>query len=127
VLLAVFAGVPQAVDLLAICSLIVLCSVVVHGFSPVLLYGGRKMAPSSTVQEAQEKSDLHPEYITVDQIRELEKAGETLVVIDARTERTYEESGDTAGSAVRIDPERVVQDARAQRLAREAVLVAFCA
>ena len=51
VLLAVFGGVDGALPLVAISSLVVLCSVVIHGFSPLLLRGDTEK-PAEMAAEA---------------------------------------------------------------------------
>jgi sodium/hydrogen antiporter len=48
VLIAVFSGVPQADQLISVCSLVVLCSILVHGFSPMFLVPNPVEAPVST-------------------------------------------------------------------------------
>jgi sodium/hydrogen antiporter len=48
VLIAVFAGVPQAEQLISICSLVVLCSILVHGFSPMFLVPNPVETPITT-------------------------------------------------------------------------------
>jgi hypothetical protein len=150
VLLPVFAGMPGAEQLLTVCCLVVLVSVVVHGLSPmVLLRESPESAPvpafferadtvpgsaksgfvSGNSQEATVKrlGLTDPEYINVAELRALQEAGRPLVVVDARTDRTFNESDLLAEGALRLNPERPVLEAEKHQLPRDAVLAVFCA
>jgi sodium/hydrogen antiporter len=130
VLLAVFAGVGGATKLVAICSLVVLFSIVVHGFSPVLL---KRTSSSVTRVESPipEKHSTLPledgEYITIEEHRALREAGAPLTVVDARTDRTFDVDDAMPVESVRIDPEHPASTARALGLPRENVLAILCA
>jgi NhaP-type Na+/H+ or K+/H+ antiporter len=119
VLLPVFAAVPGSGKLVPLCALVVLCSIVVHGFSPLLL--GRSRQPG--VEDASIRADG---IITLDGYRELVANGETVTLLDVRTERTLDLSPNTAAGAIRIDPARAVVDAEAKRIPHGNQLVAFC-
>ncbi|HEX9942953.1 MAG TPA: cation:proton antiporter [Thermoanaerobaculia bacterium] len=151
VLLPVFAGVPGSADLFALCSLVVLLSVLLHGGSLMLL--GRRVAaspgePSEPAEPAAgtapppwksalpvvdhgepgaAEPQLLPERIGIDDLKALWDTGEPVVVLDIRTLRSLEASNATAEESVRLDPERPVQEAERLRLPKEAWLVAFCA
>ena len=148
VLLPVFAGMPGAEQLLTVCCLVVLVSVVVHGLSPMVLLrespesAGRVFEAADAVPgspksafisaSSQEASGnpmglTDPEYIDIAQLRELQQAGAPLVVVDARTDRNFNESEFLADGAVRLSPERAVLEAEKRRLPRDAVLALFCA
>jgi hypothetical protein len=62
-------------------------------------------------------------------MRQLQEAGEQVIVVDARTERTYDDSDFAAVGAARIVPSGgdIVEQAAQQRLPRDAWLVIFCA
>jgi sodium/hydrogen antiporter len=153
VLLPVFAGVPGSARLFAICSLVVLLSVLLHGGSLMLL-GRRAVETSGTPSQAAaepappvsspvepRKSALRvlapeeaevagreiPERIGIEDLRALMNAGEPVVILDARTERALEASDKTAEGAIRLDPDRPVQAAERLGLPKEAWLVVFCA
>jgi NhaP-type Na+/H+ or K+/H+ antiporter len=132
VLLAVFAGVDGALPLVAICSLVVLCSVIIHGFSPLLLPGDPEK-PADTAGEScplrqQESPALQDsEYTSIDEYLKLVKDGQSVTLVDARTERTLAQDRDTASGSVRVDPERAVQDAQRLGLPKDQVLLVFCA
>jgi NhaP-type Na+/H+ or K+/H+ antiporter len=138
VLLPVFAGMPGAAGLFALCSLVVLLSVLVHGGSLMLFW--KKGAPAAAppqeasspsppapVEAAPAEAERLPERIDVPELQRLQAAGEPVVVLDARTLRSLEDSGRRAVGVLRLDPERAVQEAERLRLPREAWLVAFCA
>jgi len=151
VLLPVFAGLPGTARLFSICSLVVLFSVVIHGGSLMLLgkragsspepSSGPPPAPPEPAPPPPRKASLPvlapagpeppahaPVQIGVEELKALQAAGEPVVILDVRKQRSFEESATTAQGAVRIDPEgRPAQDAERLRLPREAWLVAFCA
>jgi sodium/hydrogen antiporter len=184
VLLPVFAGLPGSEHLFAICCLVVLLSVVVHGGSPMLLgRGSRRRAPHEATQPSDaaieppvpaspKASDLPPggrpaasthldvtspqgpevsssiamrriepsttdhtgessapaaQGLTMEQLRHLWDAGAPVVILDARTDRTYDPSPTQARGAVRLPPDHVGERAAELNLPRDAWLVAYCA
>lgn len=120
VLLPVFARTPGSARLFELCSLVVLLSVVLHGGS--LMFAGR-----SAKREEQEEEESLPETIEIPEMLRLQSAEEPVIVLDVRTARSLESSDLRAVGAVRVDPERPVQEAERLHLPREAWLVAFCA
>ncbi len=188
VLLPAFAGVPGSDRLFAICSLVVLASVVIHGGSPMLLaraarrrekreqdeadgavggvsHGGAagpaevpatdgatlagtssdtecsfsacalSEAPTVAVEEeagasADGNEAFAPggkETITLAELRKLRETGQSFVILDARTERTYDLDDVTASGALRLAPDSAAAHARALNLPRNAWLVIYCA
>jgi NhaP-type Na+/H+ or K+/H+ antiporter len=142
VLLAVFAGAPDAERLFAIASLVVLLSVVLHGGGIALLLRRRtdvapltgiaqRRAPLATVDPASARVSpaavAVPEGITTDEARDLLSRNMPVVVVDVRTDRTYRADGLRARGAVRLPPDDAVRSARALRLAQHATLVVYCA
>lgn len=138
VLLPVFARTPGSARLFELCSLVVLLSVVLHGGS--LMFAGKKKKPKAHVQEKEPApprpaapSPLRlapeslPESIEIAEMQRLQAAGEPVVVLDVRTLRSLESSDLRAVGAVRVDPERPVQEAERLKLPKEAWLIAFCA
>jgi NhaP-type Na+/H+ or K+/H+ antiporter len=127
VLLPVFAGVPETGQLAAVCSLVVLCSIVVHGFSPAILLRDTAGDRKGDLEEAEggTRADLQQsEYITIAEYQELKRAGATVIVADVRTARTLGNS--MAAGAIRIDPERSVYDAKAKAVPTGAMIAAYC-
>jgi NhaP-type Na+/H+ or K+/H+ antiporter len=127
VLLPVFAGLPGAERLLMVCCMVVLVSVVVHGFSPMVLLREDVPEESRTRQVAAEANLSDTEYIELSELRALQHGGVPVVVVDARTQRTFDESEFLAQGAVRLDPDRAVLEAETRKLPRDAVLAVFCA
>ena len=184
VLLPVFAGLPGSEHLFAICCLVVLLSVVVHGGSPMLLGRGPQRhapheearpvpevtteqplpalstavgplhdghtaastpadvslfrdpeVPSSTLdaveldagEENGHASAPSAESLTLAQLRRLWATGAPVVVLDVRTDRTYDPSSAQAHTAVRLPPDHVAERASELNLPRDAWLVAYCA
>ncbi|MDQ5825919.1 MAG: cation:proton antiporter [Chloroflexota bacterium] len=196
VLLPVFAGVEGGAQMFAICSLVVLLSVVVHGGTLMMVgKGGRgdrasqgnTTLPADTLQPMSPVDEVAPlshmagpaaldsigpdgiagdgalgslvppdgradgivdgaqppgedsqaeeqDRISVAQLRMLQQEGHPVVVIDARTERTFDGSELQASGAVRIipgaggtAPGSIVDQALQSRIPREAWVAVFCA
>lgn len=134
IMLAVFKGIEGSEYLLQVCSLVVLVSVVVHGFSPMLLVRAPKeeaapaLAPGPKLTLAvREVPDDRPRLttITLAEYQELKAAGSALLV-DSRTDRTYAETG-AVPESVRVHPDRATADAMRHELPRAATLAVFCA
>jgi NhaP-type Na+/H+ or K+/H+ antiporter len=126
VLLPVFAGARGAgVDeLFAIASLVVLLSVVLHGGALMILGRTKGAGPAASSEPA--ALTVHPERITIPELLKLQAAGERVVVLDVRTERSFRESDTQARGAVRIPPDGAAERAAELALPREAWLVAYC-
>ena len=104
ILLAVFAGLPGSDRLFAVCSLIVLISIVIHGASPMLLarITGRNRAEEPRAPEIPQVSRSLPviesqqpvgaQSITLEELDQLQKSGEKVILLDVRTERSRETS-----------------------------------
>jgi hypothetical protein len=160
ILLPVFAGVPGSDQLFAICSLVVLVSVVVHGGSPMLLARlARRRAlreelvasvpPGFTSQElhsigkspavfaevassalpdaASSETEVGSQTISIGELKRLWQTNDPVIILDARTERSLEDSDAQAKGAVRLAPDDVVHEARKLGLDPEAWLIAYCA
>ncbi|MEA2564679.1 MAG: sodium/hydrogen antiporter [Acidobacteriota bacterium] len=137
VLLPVFAHTPGSVRLFELCSLVVLLSVVLHGGS--LMFAGRKKAqalieerepaplPPAAPSPLRVVSESLPESIDIAEMKRLQDAGEPVVILDVRTLRSLESSDLRAVGAIRLDPERAVQEAERLKLPKETWLIAFCA
>ena len=142
VLLAVFAGVPEAERLFGIACLVVLLSVILHGGGIALFLRRRVEAvpPSPTplrrpMLPAMEQVEAPPavsaaevpERITIGEVRELLSREEPVEFVDVRTDRTYRGDGLRARGAVRLPPEDAIRAARQLGLEQHATLVVYCA
>ena len=154
VLIAVFVGLPGGDRLFAVCSLVVLLSVVIHGTSPMLLARFCKQEPKEPLAEEAQPvaitqiaaepatakpaiaepaiggaavAELGSETITLEELQRLQKSGERVIILDVRTERSLETSESMVEGAIRMPPEHVVDQARELALPREAWLIAYCA
>jgi NhaP-type Na+/H+ or K+/H+ antiporter len=141
VLLPIFAGIPGMEKLFAICCAVVLFSIVIHGGSFMLL--GRKSRPiTTTITPPQQIAPLKPAEnkfvdsgseivdegsIILSQVLELQKKGEPVIILDVRSERSFEDSDLLAKGAIRIHPDEAVRKANELGLDKEAWLIAFCA
>lgn len=86
ILLPVFAGVPGGDQLFAICSLVVLVSVVVHGGSPMLL---ASLARKRALKEGAATSELPPGFSSweeVSEVRSTTAIEQPLVTISGRSD-----------------------------------------
>lgn len=155
VLLPVFAQLPGSDRLFALCCLVVLASVALHGGSlmflgrgprlterrpdeafaapsPAAVPDGLSSSPKGQRDAAPDRSAPGPPVqdearITVEEMRRLQQEGAPVVVLDVRSERTFADSDRLAVGAIRLHPDRAVQDARERRLPPDTWLVAFCA
>jgi NhaP-type Na+/H+ or K+/H+ antiporter len=152
VLLPVFAGLAESERLVPICCLVVLCSVVLHGLSPMLLVskdhavaavpgataapaqgrdgsgaGHKGLSATRTHHAGADSTPSDPEYISIEEVEALRRQSAPVVIVDARSERTYNESSETIPGSVRLHPDQAVRAAAASALPRDAVLAVFCA
>jgi NhaP-type Na+/H+ or K+/H+ antiporter len=143
-LLPVFAGIANAEQIFTLTSVVVLLSVVVHGGGTAIflrrnglaLAGPGVLAPlnraAAVAQPALSKQvaateEPAPLRITIDEMRALQAKGEPVIIVDARSIRTYDADPLEAVGAIRIDPEDPVRDATEKRLSQRATLVVYCA
>src|SRR5262249_23645701 len=68
-----------------------------------------------------------PEYITIEEVQRLQRVQSGFVVVDARTERTYNERTETIPGSIRLHPDNAVRSAEQQQLAKAAILAVICA
>ena len=137
VMLPVIAGIEGSGYLLQICCLVVLVSVVLHGFSPMLLIRGERatpvpapapaaIAPAAGVHGTRDPQQPAPSTITIDEYLAQVQAGAAVVLVDSRSERTYHDT-DPVPSSIRVHPDHAGADARRNQLSTAATLVVFCA
>jgi NhaP-type Na+/H+ or K+/H+ antiporter len=151
VLLPVFAGLPGSERLFAVCCLVVLLSVTLHGGSLMLLGRGTpeprlphpapnsgsplpvpeevsRAAPSAESNDSvQNPSPPDRERISVGEFRRLEESGAAVVLLDVRSDRSYDASDLQISGAIRLRPDHAVRRATELGLPRQAWLVPFCA
>lgn len=164
VLLAVFEGIEGSRELFSLCCIVVIFSVVLHGFSPMFVPPKVKAktatlspaAVSATPLAVPQVADLaqhrpitlkvaeaphevtlpvadagEPEIgsetMSIEQLRQLWQQNAPVVVVDARTRRTYFGSDTQAKGAVRLDPDYTVKEATEMKLPPEAWVSVFCA
>src|SRR5262249_20171008 len=103
ILLPVFAGIPGSDQLFRISTLVVLISIVIHGFTPTLLarYCSKDKAEvtpepepaeirSLPVIESRSTESVGTQSITLQEFDGLQKSGENVILLDVRTERSRE-------------------------------------
>jgi len=139
-LLPVFAGVPGSERLFTITCLVVLMSVVLHGGGMGLFLRANlepreagivnvrtPAARSPELVAASDSPDVAlPERIEMEETLALTQRLEA-VLVDARSERSYDSDPRNARGAVRLAPDDPVRSATEQRLAKHSSLVVYCA
>jgi hypothetical protein len=133
-LLPVFAGIPNVEQIFTLTSVVVLLSVVVHGGGTAfflrrsgLLASPRPPEVLAPLSRPAALVEPEPERITIDEVRALQAKGEPIVIVDARSNRTYDIEPLAASGAVRVSPDDPVRDATEKRLSQRATLVVYCA
>ncbi len=172
-LLPAFAGVSGSDRLFAVCSLVVLLSVAIHGGAPLLPIWTRRRQPAQPkmvgpILETQrpEAAGMLPEEqpgepsvapaaapappapidrtvetpgmalgsepsgddrIALEEVLRLQAAGQQVVLLDARTERTYRRDERRAVGAIRLPPDHVAERAAELGLDPRAWLIVYCA
>lgn len=152
VLLPVFAGLPGSDQLFAICCLVVLLSVALHGGSPIVLARiGRRQeqetlldpAPASReeslpvilpsvpsvlgAENGESRIVADSLRISIEELRQLWQRSEPVVLLDVRSEPHYRTSPVQARGAVRVSSDRAAGEAANLNLPHPAWLVAYCA
>jgi NhaP-type Na+/H+ or K+/H+ antiporter len=136
ILLPVFAGMPGSVRLFQITCLVVLLSVFLHG-AAIAAFLRKDAGPGPQLEQppvraaapaAPALSDAPvPERITIAEMRELQQAGEPVVVADVRTDRSYNDDPMQARGAIRLPPDDAVRQARQLGLDHHGTVVLYCA
>lgn len=145
VMLAVFANVDGSAFLLQVCCLVVLVSVVLHGLTPILLVRQEASASTTALELGKAKQRHEPktatrfplkqviavhaaaEMITLPEYLKLRDAGKEVVLVDSRTERTFNDRDADAPGSVRVHPERPIADASRLKIPKTATVAVFCA
>jgi len=97
----------------------------------VVLHGGSVMAlerrrPQTEVELKVATGTHSGTTITIPELAQRREKGQSAILLDARTARTYDPDGLTAEGAIRIDPENVVEEVREKDLPKGALIAAFC-
>ena len=135
ILLPVFAGMPGSVRLFEITCLVVLLSVLLHGAAIAAFLrkdaGPAPVVTTSSAPPAKAESGTPeapvPERITIAEMRQLQEAGEPVVLADVRTDRTYQSDNLKAKGALRLPPDDAVRRARELGLDHHGTVVLYCA
>jgi NhaP-type Na+/H+ or K+/H+ antiporter len=115
VLLPVFAGVPGSEHLFAVTALVVICSILVHGGSQMVLRPAKAGGAAAPLDR-----------ISLDQLDDLLRRGEPVFILDVRKEGPYQDSATRAAGAIRVAPDRATESVSALGLPRDAWLVSYC-
>jgi sodium/hydrogen antiporter len=76
---------------------------------------------------ASARKPSHPEYISIAEMKEMQTHPGQVVIVDARSERTYNESDQAIPGAVRLPPDQPVRTAAQLSVPKTAVLAVLCA
>lgn len=143
VLLPVFATIDGSVALFNSASFVVLVSVLVYSFVPMFLNrnqtaGEAEFTPPVTVPTLPPVNggpttpitdiiEHRPvPRITLSEVQQLQKAGHPVLLVDARSERSYKTGKPQARNAIWLPPDHAVAQAIKLDLPREATLVVYC-
>jgi NhaP-type Na+/H+ or K+/H+ antiporter len=133
ILLPVFAAMPGSVRLFQITCLVVLLSVFLHG-AAIAAFLRKDAGPAPPLAAGPERRPVQrpaearvPERITIEEMRQLQQAGEPVVVADVRTDRSHEADNLRAVGAIRLPPDDAVRRAKELGLSNHATLVLYCA
>ncbi|HKU60694.1 MAG TPA: cation:proton antiporter [Gemmatimonadales bacterium] len=89
--------------------------------------GSLEARPASAAQPPGHLAALPAgERISIPEMLALQAAGQPLVLLDVRTERSYRDSAKMAAGAIRFPPDDAVRLARERGLDREAILALYC-
>ena len=111
----------------------VLLSVVLHGGSMTLLKrSAPQVKPLRTIEPAEapaagEEGEAVPLRMTLEEVDALREGGQPVVMLDVRSHRSYDQIGIPDPGAIRLDPDRPVQEAQRLGLPKEGWLIAYCA
>jgi len=145
ILLPVFAGATGSQELFAICCLVVILSVAVHGGS--LMFLKRETLPvqvpaenakrfagdfvrnpqASSISLGSESREGSTARISVSELRQLQQSGSPILILDVRSDRNFESSDLQAQGALRVSPDQAVQRLMELQVPRRTWLIAFCA
>jgi NhaP-type Na+/H+ or K+/H+ antiporter len=138
ILVPVFAGVPDSERLFVFCCLIVLLSVLLHGSSLMLLKKQPSpvlsaepehpptTAPACSLESARPTAE-QDDRISVEELRRLQSAGAPLLVVDARSEPSFNSSRLLAQGSLRVLPADAVRRLGELNVPRSNWIVVFCA
>ncbi len=145
ILLPVFAGATGSQELFAICCLVVILSVAVHGGSLMFLkretlpvqvpaenakrFAGDfvRNAQASSISLGSESREGSTARISVSELRQLQQSGSPILILDVRSDRNFESSDLQAQGALRVSPDQAVQRLMELQVPRRTWLIAFCA
>jgi NhaP-type Na+/H+ and K+/H+ antiporter len=143
ILVPVFASAPGAENLFAICCLIVLLSVALHGGSLMFLKRDGVTAPAQPIKativgegianespatlSAREDANHEGTIVTLAEMREIQLTGAPYLVLDVRAEVSFAKSDLRAQGSLRIAADRVVSSVTELDVPRQTWLFAFCA
>ena len=94
---------------------------------PPVAYTAATSAAEPDAPNNADTSPTDPASLSLEQLRHLWDTGASLVLLDVRTERSYEPSPTQARGAIRMPPDHVDERASELNLPREAWIVCYCA
>lgn len=143
VLIPVFVGAPGADRLFHVACFVVLFSVVLHGGSLMFLGRGqraRTLGPAAgenvrgdgadnaaVAMSPAPSGEENPERISIAEMQRLKQSGAPLLVLDARSERSFADDPRRAEAALRIPPDAVARRVAELNVPKNTWLILFCA
>jgi len=80
----------------------------------------------STAIRSREGVDVRPDAISIEELKALRASPSPVVIVDARSEKSFEASGEVIPQAVRVNPQQAARSAAELGLAKDAVIAVFC-
>jgi rhodanese-related sulfurtransferase len=80
-----------------------------------------------TAVSSAEGSLSRPEFITVEEVKALRGSPGGVVIVDARSDKSYQASGEVVPNAIRVNPQQAARSVAELGLAKDATLAVFCA
>ena len=128
ILVAVFEGIKGSQRLFEICSLVVVVSVVVHGFSLMALIWKRDKKAAVTPRPLVPLTQvaMGPENMSVDELKKLMAGNEKVFLLDVRSDTSYHDSDELMVGAIRVDPQQARRTALLEGVPKDAWAALFC-
>jgi hypothetical protein len=98
-----------------------------HSISPAIPDGSTPGEAGAISETDEVRARVSHEFISLDGFKDLLKKGEPVVILDVRTERTFELDQKQAQGAVRLNPMYAVKQATEKNLPMNSWLIAYCA
>lgn len=94
---------------------------------PISSNGNSMPVQISPAASSTEGTSAQPDFITLEEVKGLRALPGGVVIVDARSGKSYGASGEVVPQAVRVNPQQAARSAAELGLAKDATLAVFCA